>query len=250
MSTASIDVSWSDSWRDIRRLLANDGVPPVVPALEIGFGELSYRVSEGAGSVTLVAVLSGAISSSENVSVVVTTMDGTAVAVEDYGQLEGTLLTFTADMLTGTVSVSIEDDMLLELDQYFFVELSGNRISADASVARVTITDNDVDVADLPAGPDPSSGPGDGEIVFEELRYDVSEGAGNVTLVAVLSGAISSSENVSVNVTTIDGIATVGGGDYTETTLTLQFTSNVRRLPVSVSILGDVVVEGDRKFSR
>ena len=181
---------------------------------------------------------------------VVTTMDGTAVAVEDYGQLSGTLLTFTADMPTRAVSVLIEDDMLLELDQYFFVELSGNRISADASVARVTITDNDVAAADLPAGPDPSSGPGDGEIVFEELRYDVSEGAGNVTLVAVLSGAISSSENVSVivSVTTIDGIATVDGGDYTETTLTLQFTSNVRRLPVSVSILGDVVVEGDEVF--
>ena len=143
---------------------------------------------------------------------------------------------------------SIEDDLLLELDQYFFVELSGNRISADASVARVTITDNDVAAADLPAGPDPSSGPGDGEIVFEELRYDVSEGAGSVTLVAVLSGAIPASENVSVIVTTIDGSATVDGGDYTETTLTLQFTSNVRRLPVSVSILDDVVVEGSEVF--
>ena len=236
MSTASVTI------------LANDGVPPVAPAVEIGFGELSYRVSEGAGSVTLVAVLSGAISSSENVSVVVTTMDGTAVAIEDYGQLGGTLLTFTADMPTRAVSVSIEDDLLLELDQYFFVELSGERVSSDASVARVTITDNDVDAADIPAGPDPSSGPGDGEIVFEELRYAVSEGAGNVTLVAVLSGAISSSENVSVNVTTIDGSATVDGGDYTETTLTLQFTSNVRRLPVSVSILGDVVVEGSEVF--
>ena len=236
MSTASVTI------------LANDGVPPVVPAVEIGFEELSYRVSEGAGSVTLVAVLSGAISSSENVSVVVTTMDGTAVAIEDYGQLGGTLLTFTADMPTRAVSVSIEDDLLLELDQYFFVELSGERVSSDASVARVTITDNDVDAADLPAGPDPSSGPGDGEIVFEELRYDVSEGAGSVTLVAVLSGAISSSENVSVIVTTIDGIATVDGGDYTDTTLTLQFTSNVRRLPVSVSILDDVVVEGSEVF--
>ena len=235
MSTASVTIT------------DNDAPVPDIP-VEIGFEELSYRVSEGAGSVTLVAVLSGAISSSENVSVVVTTMDGTAVAIEDYGQLGGTLLTFTADMLTGTVSVSIEDDMLLELDQYFFVELSGERVSSDASVARVTITDNDVDAADLPAGPDPSSGPGDGEIVFEELRYDVLEGAGNVTLVAVLSGAISSSENVSVIVTTIDGIATVDGGDYTETTLTLQFTSNVRRLPVSVSILGDVVVEGDEVF--
>ena len=55
--------------------------------------------------MTLVAVLSGAISSSENVSVVVTTMDGTAVAIEDYGQLGETLLTFTADMPTRAVSV-------------------------------------------------------------------------------------------------------------------------------------------------
>ena len=146
------------------------------------------------------------------------------------------------------VTVMIEDDMLLELDQNFFVELSGNRVSDSASVARVTILDNDVDAGELPDGDDPSSGPGEGEVLFEELRYDVLEGAGSVTLVAILSGAISSSENVSVSVTTIDGSATVAEGDYTETTLTLQFTSTVRRLPVSVSILDDTVVEGDEVF--
>ena len=74
------------------------------------------------------------------------------------------------------------------------------------------------------------------------------EGAGSVTLVEILSGAISSSENVSVSVTTIDGSATVAGDDYTETTLTLQFTSTVRRLPVTVDILDDVLVEGDGVF--
>ena len=48
----------------------------MVPAVEIGFEELSYRVSEGAGSVTLVAVLSGAISLSENVT----------CSCDDYGR--------------------------------------------------------------------------------------------------------------------------------------------------------------------
>ena len=50
------------------------------------------------------------------------------------------------------VTVMIEDDMLLELDQHFFVELSGNRVSDSASVARVTILDNDVDAGELPDG--------------------------------------------------------------------------------------------------
>ena len=66
-------------------------------------------------------------------------------------------------------------------------------------------------LGNFPTVTDPSSGPGEGEVLFEELRYDVLEGAGSVTLVAILSGAISSSENVSVSVTTIDGSATVAG---------------------------------------
>ena len=192
-------------------------------------------------------VLSGTIEVGESVTVDVRTIDGIAVVDEDYTELTETL-TFDADTLMVPVTVMIEDDMLLELDQHFFVELSGNRVSDSASVARVTILDNDVDAGELPDGDDPSSGPGEGEVLFEELRYDVLEGAGSVTLVAILSGAISSSENVSVSVTTIDGSATVAGDDYTETTLTLQFTSTVRRLPVTVDILDDVLVEGDEFF--
>ncbi len=225
-------------------IMDNDEVTPVT----IGFSPTVYSVDEDAGSVELtVLVLSGTIADGESVTVVVMTVDGIAVVDEDYTELTDTL-TFDADTLMVTVTVMIEDDMLLELDQNFFVELSGNRVSDSASVARVTILDNDVDAGELPDGDDPSSGPGDGEVLFEELRYDVLEGAGSVTLVAILSGAISSSENVSVSVTTIDGSATVAGDDYTETTLTLQFTSTVRRLPVSVSILDDTVVEGDEVF--
>ena len=225
-------------------IMDNDEVAPVT----IGFSPTVYSVDEDAGSVELtVLVLSGTIADGESVTVVVMTVDGSAVAGEDYTELTDTL-TFDADTLTLTVTVMIEDDMLLELDQNFFVELSGNRVSDSASVARVTILDNDVDAGELPDGDDPSSGPGDGEVLFEELRYDVLEGAGSVTLVAILSGAISSNENVSVSVTTIDGSATVAEGDYTETTLTLQFTSTVRRLPVSVSILDDTVIEGDEVF--
>ncbi len=219
-------------------------------AVVIGFSPTVSSVDEDAGSVELtVLVLSGTIVDVESVTVVVRTIDGSAVSGEDYTELMETLtLTFAADTLMVPVTVMIEDDMLLELDQHFFVELSGNRVSDSASVARVTILDNDVDAGELPDGDDPSSGPGDGEVLFEELGYDVLEGAGSVTLVAILSGAISSSESVSVSVTTIDGSATVAGDDYTETTLTLQFTSTVRRLPVTVDILDDTVVEGDEFF--
>ena len=156
-------------------------------AVVIGFSPDEYRVDEDAGSVELtVLVLSGTIEVGESVTVDVRTIDGIAVVDEDYTELTETL-TFDADMLTLMVTVMIEDDMLLELDQHFFVELSGNRVSDSASVARVTILDNDVDAGELPDGDDPSSGPGEGEVLFEELRYDVLEGAGSVTLVAILS---------------------------------------------------------------
>ena len=78
-------------------------------------------------------------------------------------------------------------------------------MSSSASVARVTIEDEDD--GELPPGPDPDSGPGPVEISFESLSYEVSEDAGIVTLVAVLSGALSSGESMRVNVITIDSTA-------------------------------------------
>ena len=114
-------------------------------AVEIGFSPDEYRVDEDAGSVELtVLVLSGEIEEGSSVTLSVRTIDGIAVVDEDYTELTETL-TFDADTLMVPVTVMIEDDMLLELDQHFFVELSGNRVSDSASVARVTILDNDVD---------------------------------------------------------------------------------------------------------
>ena len=176
----------------------------------------------------------------ESVTLSVRTMnDGSAVAGEDYIEVIRTL-TFSADTQTVTVDVTILDDVLVEGDQSFVLELSGSRVSSDANVANVTILDDDDGV--LPPGPDPDSGPGPVEISFESLSYEVSEGAGIVTLVAVLSGALSSGESMRVNVITIDSTA-VAGVDYVDTRLELEFTSTVSRLSFSVEITDDSIEE-------
>ena len=185
-------------------ILDNDAVPPVVP-VAIGFSPAVYSVDEDAGSVELtVVVSSGEIEEGSSVTLSVRTIDGSAVAGEDYSEVIRTL-TFSADTQTVTVDVTILDDDLVEGDQDFVLELSGGGVSSSASVARVTIEDEDD--GELPPGPDPDSGPGPVEISFESLSYEVSEGAGIVTLVAVLSGALSSGESMRVNVMTIDSTA-------------------------------------------
>ena len=198
--------------------------------VEIGFSPVAYSVSEVAGSVELtVSVLSGDIDAGVNVEVTVRTMDESAIAGEDYTATTATL-TFTSSMTEATVTVFITDDAVVEGEETFVVELSGDRVPSVSSVARVTITDDDV------------------EIGFSPVAYSVSEVAGSVELtVSVLSGDIDAGVNVEVTVMTMDESA-IAGEDYTATTATLTFTSSVTEATVTVFITDDAVVEGEETF--
>ncbi len=111
--------------------------------VDIGFEELTYDVSEDVGSVTLtVSVLSGEINEGVVVTVVVTTIDGSAVAGEDYTEVIRTLV-FSSAVRTQTLSVSILEDAVLEGTEEFVLALSGESISSDAPRAEVSIRDGD-----------------------------------------------------------------------------------------------------------
>ena len=198
--------------------------------VEIGFSPVAYSVSEVAGSVELtVSVLSGDIDAGVNVEVTFMTMDESAVAGVDYTATTATL-TFTSSMTEATVTVFITDDAIVEGEETFVVELSGARVPSVSSVARVTITDDDV------------------EIGFSPVAYSVSEVAGSVELtVSVLSGDIDAGVNVEVTVRTMDESA-IAGEDYTATTATLTFTSSVTEATVTVFITDDAIVEGEETF--
>ncbi len=202
--------------------------------LTVGFVQPAYRVSEDVGSVTLtVSVVSGGIESGANVTVGVSTVDGSATASRDYAYIERVLI-FTSEARTQTLSVDINDDGLFEDLEEFTVHLTTLRedVMISVSTALVTIEDDDV----LTLG-------------FVQSRYRVSEDGGSVTLtVSVLSGQLATGQSVIVRASAVDGSATAGS-DYTATASDLTFSSGSTSQTFSVNITDDALVEGLEDFT-
>ncbi len=162
-------------------IMDDDEAPPAVP-VAIGFSPTVYSVDEDAGSVELtVVVSSGEIEAGVSVAVTVMTVDGTAVAGEDYTELTDTLV-FSSNVTEATVTVDISDDTVVEGNETFEVELSGDNVSSGSSVATVTIRD---DTADR------------GVISVTAVTDTVSEGS-EVTFLVDLSGGVTAEEVIVV----------------------------------------------------
>jgi len=100
-------------------------------------------VSEGAPSVTL-HVLKSADSAQVPANISFQTRNGSAFA-DDYGGMSGTL-NFTANETAKAITIAIAQDLYVESNHTFFVELSAPTLGtiAGPSEALVTIVDDDV----------------------------------------------------------------------------------------------------------
>ena len=214
----------------IVEIIDNDEAP--VPAVELGFDPVTYRVGEGSGTVELrVSVLSGDLT--EPITLNYETSDGSAVAGTDYEYTTGTL-TLSSGITSFTFTVNILEDLDnvdVELAGVFTVALSvvdmlPAGVSLTSSVAIVEIIDNDE--APVPAV----------ELGFDPVTYRVGEGSGTVELmVSVLSGDLT--EPITLNYETSDGSA-VAGTDYEYTTGTLTLSSGISSFTFTVKILEDL----------
>ena len=214
----------------IVEIIDNDEAP--VPAVELGFDPVTYRVGEGSGTVELrVSVLSGVLT--ETITLNYATSDGSAVAGTDYEYTTGTL-TLSSGTSSFTFTVNILEDLDnvdVELAGVFTVSLSvvdmlPAGVSLTSSVAIVEIIDNDE--APVPAV----------ELGFDPVTYRVGEGSGTVELrVSVLSGDLT--EPITLNYATSDGSA-VAGTDYEYTTGTLILSSGITSFTFTVKILEDL----------
>lgn len=114
--------------------------PPPPPALSIADGS----VSEGnKGTTTLNLTVTLSRSSTEAVTVKYATLDGTALAKQDYTATSGTL-TFQPGKTSGTISVAIAVDRKRESNETFWVQLSNASGATIADgVATATIVNDD-----------------------------------------------------------------------------------------------------------
>ena len=183
-------------------------------------------VNENAGSAVFIVTLSAA---AENpVSVDYATADGTATAGSDYTATSGNL-TIPAGTTTGTISVPINDDSLVELAETFDLKLSGPSANATITNNQGQATINSDDTVSISIN-----------------DMSVSENAGNAVFTVTLSAPAPAP--ITVDYTTTDGTATAAGGDYTTTFGTLPIPAGSTTGTISVPIIDDAAVELAENF--
>jgi methionine-rich copper-binding protein CopC len=185
-------------------------------------------VSEGAGSATFAITLDQA--GVVDVTVLATTVDGSAVAGSDFEAVNGQLISIPAGQTSASLNVSLIDDQDLDPNETFSVSLSGqsgNAVIADGD-AVATIVDNEQPLLSV----SDASG---------------SEAGGTLTFTVSLSGP--SQQDVTGELSTAD-VSAIAGDDYTAISAqAFTIPAGQTSTTVTVSVAADGVVEGDETFN-
>jgi Ca2+-binding RTX toxin-like protein len=187
-------------------------------------------VDEGGGSAYVTVVLDKP--STSNVTVRVSTSNGTAIAGSDYTAVSPQTLTFTPGQMVKTVPVAILDNGVAEGWEYFNVNLStpGNA-NLVAPQARVFIA------------------PSDGAQVINPVisvgDATLGESDGFVDFHVTLSGP--AAQTVSVRYATSNGTA-ANGSDYSHGSGTLQFAPGETFKTVRIPLIDNTTPEGSESF--
>ena len=184
-------------------------------------------VNESAGTMQFTVQLANPVPST--VTVDYTTSNGTATAGSDYTATSGTL-TFLANDQSETITVPITDDTIFEADETFTVTLSNatNTTTISDGTAVGTILNDDTAVA------------------MTIADNSALENAGTITFNVTLAQPVNTT--VTVNYATSNGTATAGS-DYTAAAGTLTFVPNDQSETITVTLLNDLVFEGDETFT-
>ncbi|HEX8311981.1 MAG TPA: Calx-beta domain-containing protein, partial [Chthoniobacteraceae bacterium] len=198
------------------------------PALRID----DVRVAEGdTGSKVATFTVSLSDPSDKEVTVSFSTGDGTATLGDgDYAANNGTL-TFAPGVQSQTIEVTLFGDTRDELDETFFVNLTGatNATIADAQGVG-TIGNDEVSVS-----------------ISNPTIQEGDSGTSEAVFVVTLSGQLTRA--VTVNYGTQDGTATVADGDYLARNGTLTFAAGETSKEIRVPVLGDTKAEANEAFS-
>ena len=215
----------------IARIRDDEGVEPPqpgVPRLAIN----DVTVSEGGGNAVFSVRLDG--QSTATVTVAYQTLNGTAIAGQDFTSTSGTL-TFQAGQQEKAITVPVTDDTRQEGNETFTVSLSlpqNATLLKGVGTAEIVDDDGDRQPTGLPT--------------LSIHGVTVTEGSGSAVFRVGLS--TQSGDVVTVVYATSDGTATAGL-DYTATSATLTFEPGDTRQTLVVPVLDDGDVEGTETFT-
>ena len=129
-SSATAD-PWASPWREVTR------VPPAASAATVSIGDASARESGDGSAVTMRFPVTLNRRVDATVTVEWETVDGTALAGQDYTSASGTL-TFAAEDVDQTIEVTVLDDSVHDSGETFTVLLSDPSENAALGDARGT----------------------------------------------------------------------------------------------------------------
>ncbi|MCZ6692088.1 MAG: hypothetical protein O7H41_21085, partial [Planctomycetota bacterium] len=197
-------------------------------------GSTSYLTDEGVGMITIDVTRLG--DTTNPVTVDFATMDGSAVAPDDYTMTAGTLMWGASDSAPKTFDVVIIDDTMIETNETLTLSLdspTGGATLGTPFASGLTITDNDV--------------PGPGSIEFSSATYTAGAYADPVDIIVSRVGG--SAGAVSVDYDTTDGTA-MAGSDYTAAAGTLMWTDGDSADKMfQVVIIHDVLAESTEQLN-
>ncbi len=189
-------------------------------------------VIEGdSGTSNAVFTVSAIGSVNRATAVTYTTADDTANGGYDYLPVSG-VLTIAPGTSSSTISVPIIGDLLNEMTEDFFVNLS-NPVNArlDKSVGVGTILDNDA----IPL------------LIVNDVHLTTTL-PGEIDAVFAVALNLPSGQDVMVQYATADGVAKAGT-DYSPRSGTLDFPAGVTKQLVTVPVLGSAVYAANEQFS-
>ena len=201
----------------------------VIPSLLIN----DVTVTEGnSGTANAVFTVTLSAASSQQITVDYATANGTATAGNDYVAISTTPLIFLANTTTQTITVAVNGDLLDEVDETFFVNLTNPSNATIADEQGVgTITDDD-------AAPSIS--------INDVTIAEGNTGTANAVLTVSLSAA--SGQIVTVDYATANGTATAGSDYVAIPTTLLTFPANTTTQTITVIVNGDVTNEPNETF--
>uniref|UniRef100_UPI00234B4FDF Calx-beta domain-containing protein n=1 Tax=Zeaxanthinibacter TaxID=561554 RepID=UPI00234B4FDF len=199
----------------------------------IDFASDNVTVNEADGTATFTVTLSGAVQGGFTIDYA--TADGSAEANGDYDTKNGTLTFAGNDGETQAIVIDINEDLLIENTEDFFVNLS------NLSTTLITINDNQATGNII----DNDGGAGTG-IDFASDDVTVNEADGTATFTVTLSGAVQG--GFTIDYATADGSAEANG-DYDAATGTLTFAGNDGETQqIVIDITEDLLIENTEDF--
>ncbi|MBU0679582.1 MAG: lamin tail domain-containing protein [Verrucomicrobia bacterium] len=205
---------------------ANACETPVFSVQDVSLNEGDSGTSEAMFTVTLLPA------PTQNVSVTLSTADGTATAGSDYTAVAATALVFTAGVTQQTFDVSILGDTQTSTNEIFYLNLSNptNGMITDSQAVCTILND-------------------DGISMFSINDSSILEGdSGTVNMPFAVSLSPPSELTARVTYSTSNGTASAGA-DFTGIGgLPLQFTAGVTSQTFSISVIGDTTDTADESF--